>query len=263
MKARDFEFDSLRLSDFGFQICRFDSGGVETIDGAEITFNTVTTQHGMTHHITSVEYDYLTFTLQICKNLCDDSNEVIDLETQRNIMRWLCRCEYHKFKLIGDDEYSNIYFMCTFNVNKIEIDGRVVGFELEALTNSPFAHQNPVTIKFDAEAGMVKDIYNKSENEGYIYPDNMAITVKEAGDLEIHNSFENRTTVVKNCESGETIMFNYPIITSSISSHKITNDFNWEFFRLASTFRNRLNTITASLPCSIKITYSPIVKVGI
>ena len=265
MKAYDFEYDGLRLSDKGFIICKFNSDSVETIsNGSEITFNTVSTMNGMKHELTSSEYgECLTATFQICKNLCTSSgDEEISLEDMRDIMRWLNRKGFHKFKL-RDIEYTGIYFEASFNVSKIEIGGKVYGFELELFTNRPFALYEPVllTIRNDV-ANEVKNIFSKSDEEGYIYPD-MEITIDSDGDLEIYNSFENRTMRIANCKAGEVITLNYPIIQSSLPSHKIQNDFNWIFFRIASSFKNRVNKITISLPCTIKMKYLPIVKVGI
>ena len=53
------------------------------------------------------------------------------------------------------------------------------------------------------------------------------------------------------------------MISSSLPSHKIQNDFNWQFFRISSTFKDKENNVTVSLPCSIKMEYSPIAKIGI
>ena len=264
MKAYDFEYDGLRLSDKGFVICKFDSSGVETIEnGSVITFNTVSTMRGVKHELTSVEYaDCLTATFQICKNLCLDKNEEISLEDMRDIMRWLNRKGFHKFKLL-DNEYTGIYFEASFNVSKIEVGGRLCGFELEMFTNRPFAIHEPVTVFIKNEvANEIKSVYSKSDDEGYVYP-NMEITIAESGDLEIYSVREDRTMVIRNCVAGEVITVNYPIISSSLSSHKIQNDFNWRFFRIASSFENRLNEIKISIPCTIKMTYSPVVKVGI
>ena len=264
MKAYDFEYDGLRLSDKGFVICKFDSSGVETIEnGSVITFNTVSTMRGVKHELTSVEYaDCLTATFQICKNLCLDKNEEVSLEDMRDIMRWLNRKGFHKFKLL-DNEYTGIYFEASFNVSKIEVGGRLCGFELQMFTNRPFAIHEPVTVFIKNEvANEIKSVYSKSDDEGYVYP-NMEITIAESGDLEIYSIREDRTMVVRNCVAGEVITVNYPIISSSLSSHKIQNDFNWRFFRIASSFKNRLNEIKISIPCTIKMTYSPVVKVGI
>ena len=91
----------------------------------------------------------------------------------------------------------------------------------------------------------------------------MEITINEDGNLKIENAIENRTTYIADCRAGEVITMDYPVIQSSDSSHKIQNDFNWKFFRIANTYDNSRNDLIISLPCSIKIKYSPIVKVGI
>lgn len=265
MKSYDFEYDSLRLSDKGFVICTFDGYGVETVsNGSVISFNTVPTLNGMKHELTSSTYeDCLTATLQICKNPCAAHDlEEISLEDMRDIMRWLNRKNFHKFKLLGDDEYLNIYFEASFNVSKIEINGVLYGFELEMFTNTPFGLHEPVIINIDSEESQTHSIFSKSDEEGYIYP-NMEITMKSGGDLEIYNAMEDRTMIIKNCTSGEVINIDYPIITSSVSSHKIQNDFNWKFFRIATEFKNKHNEVTISLPCEIKMQYSPVVKVGV
>ena len=263
LKCYDFEYDGIRLSDKGFMICKFDSGGVDTVsNGSEITFNTVSTLRGVKHELTSVEYgDYLTATFQICNNYCDRISEEISLDDMRDVMRWLNRKSFHKFRLL-DDEYSGIYFEASFNVSKVEVDGKLYGFELEMFTNRPFAIAEPVTVKLDVKADETINVYNKSDDEGYVYP-NMEITVKESGDLEIYNAMEDRTMTIKNCVADEVITIEYPMISSSVEAHKIQNDFNWVFFRLASTFKNKLNEVEVSLPCSIQLIYSPIVKVGI
>lgn len=266
MKSYDFEYDSLRLSDKGFVICTFDSTSIETVsNGSYISFNTVSTLNGTKHELTSSVYeDCLTATLQICKNPCAANDlEEISLEDMRDIMRWLNRKSFHKFKLLGDDEYLNIYFEASFNVSKIEINGLLYGFELEMFTNTPFGLHEPVIININNEQeNDTHSIFSKSDEEGYIYP-KMEITMKSGGDLEIYNNIEDRTMVIKNCSSDEVITIDYPIITSSLSSHKIQNDFNWKFFRIATEFKNKRNEITVSLPCVIKMQYSPVVKVGV
>ena len=108
----------------------------------------------------------------------------------------------------------------------------------------------------------LNSINDTSYEEGYIYP-HMEIIVNADGDLHIHNAIENRNTIISGCLTDEIITMDYPVIQSSISSHNIQNDFNWNFFRIANTYDNSRNDLTISLPCSIKLTYSPIVKVGL
>ena len=270
MLATDFEYDGIRLSDLGFVICHFGGvGGSETITGSDITFNTVSTRGGMRHHLTSSEYsEGLTATFQICKNLCDGSGEKISIEDYRDITRWLCRKEYHKLKFV-DDEFAGIYFEASFNVSKIEVGGRLCGFELSVFTNRPYAIADKVTININADGtNDIISIYNISDEEGSIYPD-INITIGKIGtekkSLEIFNKTENVKTIINNCSSGEKIEIKYPMILSRNENHNktIMNDFNWRFFSLASTFQNNLNEIMVSLPCSIELTYYPIVKIGI
>ena len=101
-----------------------------------------------------------------------------------------------------------------------------------------------------------------SDEVGFIYCD-ATVTCQEAGDLEITNAIENRTTVIKNVTAGEVITMNFPIVETSIASHKIQNDFDFDFLRIANTYDNRINTFSANLPCTIMLTYNPIRKVGI
>ena len=264
MKAYDIEYSSKNLSDFGFIVCSFGSKGVETVsDGAKITFNTLSTQNGLKHELTSVEYEEcLETTIQICKHSCSGGIQEITETEHRQLTKWLNRKKFLKLKIL-DQEHIDLYYKAIISTSKIEINGRLMGLELEVRTNHPFAYKEPKIININ---NLVQDgkhsINDISHEEGYIYP-HMEIIINADGDLNIHNSIENRDTRITNCVAGEVITMDYPVIQSSISSHNIQNDFNWDFFRVANTFENSRNDLTISLPCTIKIEYSPIVKVGL
>ena len=320
MKAYDFEFDNKRLSSFGFIIVNFGNKGLETIDGAEITFNTIPARNGLIYHTTSTVYEScLESTIQIARHSCSTGIQEITSVEFREISRWLNRRNFLKFKLL-DENYIDLYYMASVvSIGKIELDGRLMGLELHIVTNSPHSFKEAKTITINCEEG--KEVYgwkkyktdpememlgyvtstdenaypqhkvdendeiiygthidgyqyyslgqiykvslnDSSYEEGYIYPQ-MEITVKKAGNLTIYNSIENRETYIANCRTNEVITLDYPVIKSSDSSHNIQNDFNWIFFRVANTYDNSRNDLVISLPCSIKIKYSPIVKVGI
>lgn len=321
MKAMDFEFDNKRLSSFGFIIANFGDKGLETIDGAEITFNTISSLNGLIHHTASTAYEScLETTIQIVKHSCTTGIQEIPSVEFREISRWLNRRNFFKFKLL-DESHVDIYYMASIvSIGRIELDGRLMGLELHIITNSPHAFKEPKIIsisceegkevygwkkyqtdpevimlgyvtstdenaypqgKVDADGNIIEGfhtdgyqyvsigkVYKASLNdtsyeEGYIYPE-MEITIKKDGDLTIHNSIENRETCIANCQVNEVITLDYPIIKSlPSSSHNIQNDFNWTFFRIANTYDNSRNDLVISLPCSIKIKYSPIVKVGL
>lgn len=266
MNVYDFEYDNLRLSDFGYIICSFGSKGLQTVSsGSNLTFNTVSVRNGEKHELTSAEYnECLETTFQICKNTCENRDLEMSFDECRDLISWLNRKGFHKIQFLDyNDEYSDVYFEASFNISRIESDGKLCGLELNMITNRPFALHNPISIMFEtSEANQERKIINSSDEEGFIYP-HMEITVKENGDLSIYNQSEDRNMYIANCEVGERITLDYPIIQTSLSSHKIQNDFNWNFFRLVSTFNYSINQIYISLPCEIKMVYSPIVKVSI
>lgn len=264
MKAYDFEFAGRNLSEFGMIICNFGDKGLETVsDGSKITFNTISTLGGSKHELTSTEYEEcLETTIQICKHSCTDGIQEITAVEHRELTKWLNRKKYLKFKPLSE-EFIDLYFEASFNISKIELDGKLFGLELEVITNRPFAlkEQKVITVK-NLEQDGKHHLNDISHEEGYIYP-YTEITISQDGDLNIHNAIENRDTYIANCVAGEVVTMEYPVIKSSVSSHNIQNDFNWEFFRVANTYENSRNDLTISIPCTIKIKYSPIVKVGL
>lgn len=326
MKAYDFQFGERTLSSYGFIVCSFDSGGLDTIDGVEVTFNVVPSLNGQKHELASVVYeDCLEATIQICKHSCSKGVEEITASEYREITRWLSRKSFSKLKILDDDHIDLYYEAAVTSIGRIEIDGKLYGLELNIITNRPFALHEPKVINLKTkkrytwekfytvndvekgettgtfvssydinlypndgvktyeieeceseEYGNIKSDYyyklEKEENvasfndssyeEGHIYP-YTEIIVLEEGDLNIHSVLENRDTYIANCSSGEIITMDYPIIKTDNTSHNIQNDFNWNFFRVANTFENSRNDLITSIPCSIKIKYSPIVKVGL
>lgn len=264
MKAYDFIYDGRSLSQFGMMICSFDSKGLDTVsNGATITFNTVSTLDGAKHQLTSVKYeDCLEATIQICKNSCYGDVMEISSTELRELTKWLNRKKFLKFKPLSE-EYIDLYYEASFNISRVEVDGRLYGLELEVITNRPFALKEPKTIVIkNTKKDGSHHINDTSYEEGHIYP-YTEITIDEDGDLSIYNLIENRYTIINNCVSGEVITMDYPVIQSSISSHNIQNDFNWNFFRVANTYNNSRNDLIISIPCTMKIKYSPIVKVGL
>ena len=320
MKAIDFEYDGINLSDKGFIICNFGSKGIETIsNGSNITFNTVATLDGSKHNLMSTQYDdCLEATVQICKASCGTDVEEISSIEFREMAKWLNRKKFLKLKIL-EESYIDLYFEASFNISRIEIDGKLMGLELQIITNRPFALKEPRTIvvtcsedkgvygwekyktdpeiiklgyvtsrdenaypqgKVDEDGNVIEgahtdgyqyipvgtvytcSINDTSYEEGYIYP-HTEITMITDGDLHIYNALEKRYTYVANCVAGEVITMDYPVIKSSVSSHNIQNDFNWNFFRVANTFDNSRNDLIVFTPCTIQIKYSPIVKAGL
>lgn len=272
----DFEFGRIHARDFGLMVCTIDgSSGVETTSiGAEINFNMVSAMHGGIQYITDTTYDnVLETTFNVCKFDCKKGHENLTVEEVRIITRWLQRDEFCLFKPISDDsEYDNIYYEGSFDtVKKVELEGKIIGLELHFTTNRPFALEGKRMIKITADSADYEfEFTDSSDKIGYIYPTLLTVTIPdeietETVDVAITNSVENRKTVIKNCSAGEIITF-YDIldISSSLNTdtvvHQVQNDFNYTFFRIANTYKNKTNKITISTPCEVYFEYYPIVK---
>ena len=264
----DFEYDNILLSGFGFILCEFsgNSGFQVVNNGSDIKFTTTPILNGNQWLSAGAKYsECLSATFNICKTPClsnDYEIEEITVDEITRLSRWLCRKSYKKFKLIKEG-YEQIYFEGSFTLDRVMMGGKVIGLELKLTTNRPFALYEPYikTLKFTTANQMImfRDV---SDEIGYINAE-ATITCNASGDLVIHNSAEDRETIIKNCKAGEVITMKYPIISSSIDTHKLQDDFNFNFFRIANSWDNPVNKITVSLPCTIKFTYSPIRKVGV
>ena len=266
MYATDFEYDGKKLSDMGFLICNFDSNGLNVINtGSKITFNKVAMHSGKKYSLVGTKYEScLQTTFDICKDPCNITNyEEMEItsEEYRNLVRWLCRREFKTFKIL-DKNNENCFYKGSFNIDEIKNNEILYGLRLTLETDSPFGYGNIQTDEFmlntESDSHVVSDI---SDEIGYIYPD-IKITCKANGTLLLNNQEMETHTAVANCQNGEVITINggAQIITTSLSSHTISKDFNFIFPKLGNTFENRKNTFTSSLPCEVTISYTPIVK---
>lgn len=266
MQATDFEYDGTVLSDYGYVICSFDgNGGVKTeSNGAKIKFNMVSHHNGNRFSLSSSKYEEcVAIELDICKDPDKSDNLLITLEEIRKMMKWLNRRGFHKLRFFDNcniEEYGCHYY-ASFNVDRITVDGEVYGLRLTANTNSPFAYGNDYCVREHITAGDYIVARNISDEIGRISPD-MVIVCHENGNLQLRNSRTGLTTMIKNCKSGEEIHIDgtMQIITSSMNSHDIANDFNYIFLSLENSRADDQNDIYVSLECDIEIRYSPIIK---
>lgn len=266
MNAIDFEYDGQRLSDYGFIICDFNgSSGADSVSvGSTLTFNTVSRFGGKLHSLTSVKYNKcLTTTFDICKNPDEYDDMEITGDEFRDLMRWLNRKEFLQFQIHDSNlDYETCYFDASFNIEKIKIHEVTYGLRLEMETNKPFAYgmEQKVNWNFNnvASSRILSDI---SDEIGNIYP-SLTIICGADGDLQIHNELCGCTMEIKNCTNGEVITVDgdTQIITSSLPTHKIYEDFNYEFFKIGNTYNNRQNRISVTKVCTLEIRYHPIIK---
>ena len=268
MNAIDFEYDNQYLSDYGFIICDFNaSSGADTISaGSNLTFNTVPKNRGRQYSLASTQYDEcITVTFDICKN--PETHEEAEMELSsdecRDLMRWLNRREFLKFQVLYDEpDYDSCTYNASFNVSKIVIAEKVVGLELEMTSDKPFAYGQERYVKLNIiDTSKAYNVIDSSDDIGFITP-NMVITCNSAGDLEISNSFCDCTLLIKNCTAGEIITIDGEnlLISSSLDTHQIYNDFNFEFLKIGNNYYTSVNPIKSNLACTIEISYNPIIK---
>lgn len=268
MYATDFEYAGEKLSDYGMMICRFQTSGVETISsGADLTFQQVKPSISNRFHLYSSTYDSVySATFQICKNPCfaTPDNMYLSASEVSSLQKWLCRKkQYFRFK-VNQEGFENLYWNVTFSSKQIELNGNVIGLELTLFADAPFAYMDDILIEEDCSDILTFDVYDVSDEEGYIYPD-MQITILERGKFTLQNSLSSHITEIDGCAAGEVITIDgkNQIITSSLSAHAIASDFNYLFPKIVNTYADNKNSFTCNLKCKIKLSYSPICKVGL
>lgn len=266
MQFKDFEYDGISLSSMGLSIVSFDGvqDGDVTTD-SQRTFNSISLFEGKYQpFVSSVYEDRLEVEFSIAKNLCgDESTHVFTISEIENIQYWLNRPTSHKFKILGDEEYEDIYWEGSFNLQWVKNGEDTIGFNATFTSNRPFAINEKKTYTKSLTTSDELIIVDTSYEEGDIVPD-VEITLNESGDLELTNTFNgvSTVTIIKNCVADEVISISGLMqIASSIPSHNIYNDFNWIFPRIYNIYGDTTNTFTSNLSCDCSISYNPVRKV--
>ena len=270
VSATDFMFDGKKLSDFGMMLCSFGSSSSEnTSIGNKITYRTAKPpMSDRTHFVNAVYEEPVTASLDICKSRCGHHTEgKLSPPEISALLSWLVRKDgYHKLKFYQDG-YEDLYFNAYISdIQAVKFGGAVFGLTLSVETDSPYAYMETVRADLDMKAGSICSILNLSDETGAAAPGHLSVRCLSDGDLCIKNlSDNNRTTCVKNCSADETITFDciHKLISSSDSTHKLSNDFNYTYFRMVHTYGDRQNLVTANMNCRLHLEYNPVRKVGI
>nr|DAY37249.1 MAG TPA: distal tail protein [Bacteriophage sp.] len=270
----DFEYDGESLSDYKLMVGVINgSSGVQTVSsGAELTFNQVRPVGSSRFNITSAVYESAYSTsFEVFRNPCLASSQdemSLSIEEISAIQRWLCRKDGYKRFKINQDGFEHVYWNGTFSSKQIELNGQIIGLELTLYTDSSFAFMNEVSVEYNCSAGTSFHFWDNSDEitdfNNQLLP-NLEITILSKGNFKLENSRDNKVMKIDNCVSNEIISINgkNQLISSSESSHDLANDFNYFFPRIINSYNDRCNIFTPNLDCKIKITYSPIRKVGI
>ncbi len=266
MYAEDFIYDGRLLSDYGCMICSFsNSSGMETVGtGAQIALTTVTMHNGTRRSIVGAKYsEFIKSTFYICKNPCAYEDITMSPTEYRELVKWLNRRRFLPLRFISTIMPSPdpCYYNAMFNIQKITAGDKIIGAELTMETDSPFGHgEERVETVMPGYDGQDYIDY-VSDEVGFMYP-KVRIALMGAGNLTIHNSMDEEEMVITNCSNGEVIVTDgeKQTLQSNFSAHDIYDCFNYNFIKLVSHLETGRNTFTSSVPCSIQITYSPIIR---
>lgn len=270
---KDFEYDGKRLSDFNSVLSSDSGNGVQTVNaGNTIDFQTVELPFLKKVKTTKNKYgEMLTATLSIVKNPCD-SRYIYTQNEANGIYRWLNRMEFASFTPIYEDEnWSQVFYHASFNVSTKRIGNDIVGFDLEMITDAPFAYYKEMVFSKTAVTSSNTLAFNDSSDEaGYQYP---IVTIKcnAAGTLTLSNAADpDNDVVVKNCLKNEVITFSGDTksISSSVAHTTLYDDFNYKYPRVVNSVEKnskdvRRNEYSTSISTDVTITYSPICKVSV
>lgn len=269
MQVVNFEYNEELLSDYNLIICNFDgTNGFETMNiGNNIVINKIKAPNSNKYKSIGYSYeDVFKMEFQVGKLGCNVDNRIISETEINKIARWLNRKTYGKFKAIYDDgSFSNVYYNGVFNIQIIKFGDDIIGLTLTFESNSPFAYMDAITYNCESlSSGQQFIIDDISDETGYLYAF-AEIECLESGNLIIDNVNDYNRIIVNNCLQGEIITLNgeNKIISSSLPSHStLPNDFNYKFLRIINEYDNVKNIFTSNIKCRLKITYSPVRKVG-
>lgn len=261
MNGTLFSYDGEMSENYGLRICCFDGFESDVAGGSELDISQVHIVGTDEFVIVNNSYsNAITYTFQVGKFDNDCNIEAIEPDEYSQMNRWLNRKEDYKLKF-DVNKYENLYWIGRFNCQPIKVDGEVYGIELTFVSKYPYGFQDTIEQTFNDKNFT---IYNNTDEIGTTYMTS-TITVLEDGDLVIQNDMDDEITEVKNCIKGEVITIDSQrnIITTTEPTHKLYDDFNWNYPKICSTFDNRYNNFEISLAVEYQISYEPVRKVGL
>lgn len=266
----DFEYAGRRLSDLGCIICSINSnsGQYDVEIGCDITFTEIKNNYSSIHSVTSSSYENVyTATFDIMKYNCSSDDIYMTSFEVRDIMRWLNRREYYKFRVLNDiaDE-SNVHYYGSFNVKQIMLGEHILGLTLTFTSNAPYGFGDIIETKcMLLNAVDTASIYGDSDEFGTVYP-KVNIRCLSSGNLEIKNKTTGNILKIDNCSVNEIITVDgeHKVIFTNTESHTtLPNDFNYEYLDILVDEYETENIYSSTLPCELTISYQPMRKIGV
>lgn len=264
--CRDFIFDNERLSDHGFIICSFEDNNTSW-DGGDITFTTMQSpnSNSFTYYTSKFETP-ITFTFQICKNPCmnsEEENMYLSQDEQSYLMRWLQRLDGYHWFAFDQDGWEDVWFHVQINPQPYYIsDGKILGYSLTCTADSPYGYSQVHEKEFVLKHGDTNDTENKitiknySDIPGNIYP-KIEITPLDNGTVKLNTGSKNnkKITEIKNAVKGLPITLDKE--NDLILGIANMNNFNYVFPIMSNEYKD-INTVFTNIgdvDVRIKIEY--------
>ena len=269
MENVSFTYNDKSLLDFNCMLCNFDStSNIEVLETPSITFNTIQNNHNDTFKssYTSYENSLESGIISICKIDCHENEKYFTQEEVRNIYKWLDTRKYKKFIIDNDELFEGVYFIGGFtSIQPVKNNLKVIGFQLKFISELPYGLSDDIYYSKNITTSDNKLlIVNDSDDVKPVHPYKLKITLAENGDLTIKNNIDHNDISIKNCKKNETITVDCVnrIIETNNVTHKIYDDFNYNYFRLIKTDDTDENIFTINLPCKIEVYLNEPRKVG-
>ena len=273
MMATDFEFNGVKLTDVNWRIVSFgNNDDNEVAGGGEVTFNTSKAINGKRWNYVGRKYEtQYSFSVQIMKFKCHGEIEDISPREQAFIHSWLVRSDGYKWFRFMFDGYEDVYYNAQVALQWYKIGGKIIGATLTLTCDAEWGYSDIQTA--DIETNNSFNLYNDSDDLGYIIPDEMEIGILSDGDLEISNNLESIYSMgtysnmrINNCKSGENIIVSgitKQIYTNNATHEKtIVDDYNYKPIRLINMDNMRRNIIAVSgCNATVHLTYRTVRKV--
>ena len=245
------------------------SGDVEIETGCDITFTSIKNGNTYIQSKTSTTYENVcSATFDIMKYNCSSNSDIrMDSLEIRDLMKWLNRHDYFKFKLLNDTTFeSDVYYYGTFNVNEVAIGEEIIGLRLTFTSNAPYGFSEPINLRYMMlDTSSTVSAFGENDEYCKILP-RVEIKCFADGDFSITNQTSGISTNIKNCKLGEKITIDgeHKIIMSDMREQSdIANAFNYEYLDILADEDNKENIYSSSLPCELSFTYTPIRKIGV
>ena len=255
MIATNFEFNGIQAKDIDLYICNINNdfyNGTFTA-GSNVTFKTskATNNYRNVFHGSTYEEVYTT-NFQVIK-MKNCNIEAISAEEKAYYLRLLQRKDGYKYLRFFEEGYENIYYNAKLSLEWIEFNGLTYGANISVECDAPFGYSKLQTYDVTVTKGNTFDLYDDSDELGFVIPELTEIKINSNGNLVIKNQLEDfystnhYQTEIRNCVAGETMIINGVNKQITSSSHPtIANDYNYNPIRILNLDDNIIHTTTTT-----------------